>query len=99
MFEGVKDGDELLLTVVGEYIESPQGKIVPNFETIALGKLSDDELDLLEEGAKLHESGHSEEAIATMMGSEKWQQYLKSETHFKEEYEKAKECKIPSKAI
>lgn len=43
-----------------------------DYEMMALEALSDEELDILQEGRALHSCGHTEAEIEVMMGAEKW---------------------------
>jgi hypothetical protein len=59
--------------------------------------MSDKELNIFEEAARLHESGHAEEEIAVRMAPEKWKQYQQASVHFKEECERAMHGKNTAK--
>ena len=52
----------------------------------AVSKLSDPELDLMEEYVRTRDSGFNEEQIQEFM-AERWKPFQKAASHFNEEYE------------
>jgi len=58
-----------------------------NYEQMALGVLSDCDLDLLEEACLLRDCGHNDAEIAEMMGA-RWQVYLKVVDKIKTKYDR-----------